>query len=144
MDEIISGVQVIKMYAWEIPFAAMVSSARKLELQIIRKNSFVRALYMTFNLFTTRAAVFGTMLAIVLLYGSDQITADRVFVISSYFTIISTVMTQQFVRGIAEIAEALVAIKRLQSFLLLEEKDVKSITNGTNKIINGKTEVIKI
>lgn len=144
MDEIISGVQVIKMYAWEIPFAKLVSTARKLELNIIRQTSFVRALYMTFMLFTTRAALFGTMLAIAILYGSDQITADKVFVISSYFSIIAMTMTQLFVRGVAEIAEALVALKRLQNFLLLEEKETKSITDGSNKMIIDKIEVITI
>lgn len=148
MDEIISGVQVIKMYSWQKPFANLVSMARKMELKIIRKTSFVRALYMTFMLFTTRAAVFCTMLAIVLLYGSDQITADKVFVISSYFSIIAMTMSQLFVRGVAEIAEALVALKRLQNFLELDEKQTKQIDNGvsghhnTNGVINDKIEVL--
>ncbi|XP_055319307.1 ATP-binding cassette subfamily C member 4-like [Sitodiplosis mosellana] len=132
MDEIINGVQVIKIYAWEKPFSNLVSTARKMELNIIRKTSFVRGLYMTFNLFTTRAAVFCTMLAIALLYGSDQITADKVFVISSYFSIISMTMGQIFVRGVAEIAEALVALKRLQTFLELDEKQTKEISDGVN------------
>ncbi|XP_031636272.1 multidrug resistance-associated protein 4-like [Contarinia nasturtii] len=132
MDEIISGVQVIKFYGWESCFASLVSTARKLELQIIRKTSFVRALYMTFNLFTTRAAVFCTMLAIVLLYGSNEITADKVFVVSSYFSIIAMTMSQLFVRGVAEIAECFVAIKRLENFLTLDEKSTKQITNNTN------------
>lgn len=97
MDEIISGVQVIKMYAWEIPFAKLVSTAREMELKIVRKTSYVRGLYMTFMLFTTRMAVFCTMLAIALLYGADKITADKVFVISSYFSIIAFTMSQLFV-----------------------------------------------
>ena len=93
-----TGVQVIKMYAWEKPFAELVSNARRMELKIIRKTSFVRGLYMTFVLFTTRAAVFCTMLAIALLYGSDQITADKVFVVSSYFRYI-TLAPSHFVLG---------------------------------------------
>lgn len=136
------------MYAWEKPFANLVSTARKMELKIIRKTSFVRGLYMTFALFTTRAAVFCTMLAIALLYGSDQITADKVFVISSYFNIIAMTMSQLFVRGVAEIAEALVALKRLQNFLELDEKQTKQITSDanvyshTNGVSSDKTEVL--
>lgn len=99
MDEIISGVQVIKMYAWELPFSKLITQARRMELKIVRKSAYVRALYMTFMLFTTRMALFCTMLAIALLYGSDQITAAKVFVISSYFNIISQTMSQMFVRG---------------------------------------------
>lgn len=142
MDEIISGVQVIKMYAWEKPFANLISVARKHELKTIRNTSFLRALYVTFLLFTTRAAIFSTMLAITLLYGTDQITPDKVFVISAYFNLISMLMIQLFVRGVAEIAEALVALKRLQHFLLLDEKETESICNGFNGE-NGKAKRLK-
>lgn len=142
MDEIISGVQVIKMYAWEIPFAKLITHARRMELKIVRKSSYVRALYMTFMLFTTRMAIFCTMLSIALLYGSDQITAAKIFVISSYFGIIAHTMSQMFVRGVAEIAEVLVAMKRLQTFLEYDEKETKKmIDENKNGIVGDKIEV---
>lgn len=146
MDEIISGVQVIKMYAWESPFAKLIMHARRMELKIVRKISYVRALYMTFMLFTTRIAIFCTMLSIALLYGSDQITAAKVFAMSSYFGLIANIMSQMFVRGVAEIAEVLVAFKRLQNFLTLEEKEAKytgSEQNGENET-NGFASTDKI
>ncbi|XP_031636354.1 multidrug resistance-associated protein 4-like [Contarinia nasturtii] len=146
MDEIISGVQVIKMYAWEKPFAKLIMYARKMELKIVRKSSYVRALYMTFMLFTTRMAIFCTMLAIVLIYGSTEITAARIFVISSYYGIIAQTMSQMFVRGVAEIAEVLVGLRRLQNFLELEEKKTKRIgdeKNGQNGFANEKIEEMK-
>ncbi|XP_055606094.1 ATP-binding cassette sub-family C member 4-like [Uranotaenia lowii] len=121
MDEIISGIQVIKMYAWEKPFAKLIRLARQLELKIVKKSAYVRGLYMTFLLFTTRMALFCTMMAMVLL-GND-LTAAKVFVVSTYFGILANTMSAMFVRGIAEIAEALVAMKRLQRFLEYEEKE---------------------
>ena len=33
-----------QMYAWEKPFAKLIQYARKMELRIVRKNSYVRAL----------------------------------------------------------------------------------------------------
>lgn len=146
MDEVISGVQVIKMYAWESPFAKLIMHARRMELKIVQKISYVRALYMTFMLFTTRIAIFCTMLSIALLYGSDQITASKVFCMSSYFGVIANTMSQMFVRGVAEIAEVLVAFKRLQNFLSLEEKQTKYIgseQNGQNDT-NGFASTDKI
>lgn len=122
MDEIIRGVQVIKLYAWEKPFAKLIRVARKLELKVVIKSSYVRALYMTFMISTTRLCLFCTMLSIVLL--GDKITASKVFVVSAYFNILSNVMSQMFVRGIAEIAEALVAMRRLRKFLEYDEKRV--------------------
>lgn len=130
MDEIISGVHVIKLYAWEKPFTKLITMARALELKVVRKNSYVRALYMTFAMFTTRIALFCSMLAIILLYGEQEITAAKVFVVSSYFSVISQTLSQMFVRGIAEIAEGLVAIERIQRYLESEEKD--AITNQLN------------
>ncbi|KAF5307736.1 hypothetical protein FQR65_LT06607 [Abscondita terminalis] len=119
MDEIIAGVQVIKMYAWEKPFEKIIRHARKLELKIITKLSYVRGLFMTFNLFTTRVSLFCSLLTVVLL--NEDITAPKVFVLMTYFNSLSQIMSSMFVRGIAEVAEAMVAVKRLQEFLLNDE-----------------------
>lgn len=59
-------------------------------------------------------------------------------------------MSQMFVRGVAEIAEALVAFRRLQNFLEYEEKDghfleyMKLDLNGDSTQKNGKTPIEKI
>ncbi|XP_011877734.1 PREDICTED: multidrug resistance-associated protein 4-like [Vollenhovia emeryi] len=119
MDEIISGVQVIKMYAWEKPFCAMVELARKLELRVVTKSSYIRGIYMTFNLFTTRMGLFCTLVSM-LVFG-NELTAAKIFVVSSYFNILAHTMTGMFVRGFAELAECMVAIRRLQTFLIYNE-----------------------
>ncbi|KAF5275659.1 hypothetical protein FQA39_LY06771 [Lamprigera yunnana] len=131
MDEIIAGVQVIKMYAWEIPFKNIIKQARKLELNIITKLSYVRGLYMTFNLFTTRVSLFCSLLTIVLM--EDQITAPKVFVLMTYFNILSQIMSSMFVRGISEVAEAIVAVNRLQEFMVNEEFAGGSILKNNNE-----------
>lgn len=133
MDEIISGVQVIKMYAWEIPFARLITYARKMELSVLRKQSYIRAIYITFMLFTTRVALFATMIVIILLQGPEEITSSKIFVISFYFNIISHMMTQRFPRSIAETAETVVALKRLEKFLHLEEKKSNEEPKNNNQ-----------
>ncbi|KAL7034207.1 hypothetical protein ACKWTF_007899 [Chironomus riparius] len=146
MDEIINGIQVIKLYAWEKSFKKLIGWAREKELKVIKKSSYVRALYMTFMLFTTRSALYCTMMAIVVL--GDELTASKVFVISSLYQIISSVLSQMFVRGIAEIAEALVAMRRLQNFLEHDEKVEYSndrfisdkMFNENGKSMNGNVE----
>lgn len=136
MDEIINGINVIKLYAWEKSFKKLILHAREKELKVIKKSSYVRALYMTFMLFTTRSALYCTMLSIVVL--GENLTASKVFVISSYFQIISTVMSQMFVRGIAELAEAFVAIRRLQNFLEYEEKEPILNDDSHKKVDNAQ------
>ncbi len=46
---------------------------------------------------------------------------SQIFVISAYFNLIANTLSQMFVRGVAEIAECFVSIKRLQKFLEAEE-----------------------
>lgn len=77
MDEIISGVQVIKMYAWEKPFGKLIKHSRILELKVVKKLNYVRGLYMTFNLFTARVALFCSLLTLALT--EEKITAAKVF-----------------------------------------------------------------
>lgn len=88
MDEIVAGVQVIKMYAWEIPFGKIIRHARKLELNIIMKSSYIRGLIMTFNLFTTRIALFCTLLTMALT--KQQITAAKVSILPQSYQKITT------------------------------------------------------
>lgn len=61
--------QVIKMYAWEIPFEKVVSEKRRDELKQVRIASALRVIFLGFMVFTERAALFITVLAL-LLFGN--------------------------------------------------------------------------
>lgn len=119
MDEVILGMQVIKMYAWEKPFEKVIGIARKAEVKIIQRNAYIRALFMTLGMLTTRLALFSTLLTIALTGG--DVTAAKVFVLMSYFNLLSQTLTGIFTRGLTEIAELFVSLKRLQQFLANEE-----------------------
>ncbi|KAG5892082.1 hypothetical protein JTB14_011985 [Gonioctena quinquepunctata] len=122
LDEIISGIQVIKMYAWEKPFGIVVEVARGAELKIITKSTYIRAAYMATNLFINRAALFSTLITLVI---SDQeITAAKVYIMVSYFNILTKMVTIVSVRGFSEILELSVAIGRIQDFLMNKEFEV--------------------
>ncbi|KAK6635825.1 hypothetical protein RUM44_001079 [Polyplax serrata] len=138
MDEIICGIQVIKMYAWEKPFSQRVSNSRKKELEKLIKSSYVRGLFMTFNLFTTRFSIFCTMMALSLTGGS--LSAEKIFVYASYFGMLSFNMSGMYVRGFAEIAECWVSLARLTKFLVLDE--ISNVTNVSN-VSNSKGHEIK-
>ncbi|XP_055544991.1 ATP-binding cassette sub-family C member 4-like isoform X1 [Wyeomyia smithii] len=139
MDEIVAGIHVIKMYAWEKPFAALISLARKAELKFVLRSGLIRGLYMTFQLFTTRAALFATMITLFLM--QEDITAAKVFVIASYLNIVAYTMAGMFVRGVAEISEGLVATRRLQRFLEYEEIQQAEELRRTMEKQNGNQNV---
>ncbi|XP_030767940.1 multidrug resistance-associated protein 4-like isoform X2 [Sitophilus oryzae] len=119
MNEIIQAMQVIKMYAWENAFASLISNLRKRELKILLLTSYVRGITMSFIMFTSRTGVFLSIMTYVLL--DNHITAEKVFLIGSYYQIVRQTLTVFFPQGLNAIAETVVSIKRIQDFLLTDE-----------------------
>ncbi|XP_060517933.1 ATP-binding cassette subfamily C member 4-like [Cylas formicarius] len=124
MNEIISGIQVIKMYTWEKPFAKLVEISRWKEIQQIRKISVIRAIMMSFNLFLSRAAIYLCMMTYVLT--GNILTAQYVFVTSSFYAILRNVVTMFFPQGITQLAESSISVKRIKQFLMYEEVEFDS------------------
>ncbi|KAF2894912.1 hypothetical protein ILUMI_11261 [Ignelater luminosus] len=122
MNEIIQGIQVIKMYTWEKPFAKLVAIVRRLEIRFIRNLSYIKGVVLSFTIFTTSFAIFLTILTYVLL--GNTLKAEYVFVVVSFYNILRQTMTIQLPRGITEVAETRVSIARLDKFLAYEEKQV--------------------
>ncbi|XP_031639826.1 multidrug resistance-associated protein 4-like, partial [Contarinia nasturtii] len=123
MDEIVSGVQVIKMFGWERPFEGLIAAARRSELKFVLKNLNIQTFQMTIYLFTTRVALFCTVLSFVWIYGSPEMTVSKMFTTAYLLNLISMAMCRIFIRAISEISEVYVSFKRLQNFLEYEEND---------------------
>lgn len=118
-NEIISGIQAIKMYAWEKPFSNLIERARRREISVIRGMSLIRGITMSFIMFTTRMSLFITIVTYILY--DHKITAEKVFMLQAYYNILRLNMTVYFPQGITQIAELLVSVRRLQKFMLYEE-----------------------
>ncbi|XP_025192648.1 multidrug resistance-associated protein 4-like [Melanaphis sacchari] len=125
MNEIVSGIQVIKMYTWEKPFATFVEYARRNEISEIKGSSICRAVMLSFSGFHARVALVFSIISFVLL--GNYISAEQVFVITSYFNLLRLSMTNFFPQGIAILAELFISINRLQAFLLYEEKKSQTV-----------------
>uniref|UniRef100_A0A0K8VHX2 Putative multidrug resistance-associated protein lethal(2)03659 n=1 Tax=Bactrocera latifrons TaxID=174628 RepID=A0A0K8VHX2_BACLA len=123
MNEIISGIQVIKMYAWEKPFGKMVQNARRKEMKSIRNVNYIRGILQSFIMFMTRVSVFASLVGYVLL--GQFLTAEKAFVITAYYNILRNTMTVFFPLAISQFAETLVSIKRIEKYLLYDETKVK-------------------
>ncbi|XP_074025677.1 probable multidrug resistance-associated protein lethal(2)03659 isoform X3 [Leptinotarsa decemlineata] len=139
MNEIISGIQVIKMYAWEKPFNHLVYLSRRNEIKSIRITSFMRGILLSFIMYSTRMSIFVSILAYVL--SGYEITAEKVFVLTSFYNILRQTMTVFFPQGISQVAEAKVSIKRLNDFMLYDETQIaKAIRRAEILEHNGDKE----
>ncbi|KAG5343188.1 L259 protein, partial [Acromyrmex charruanus] len=138
-NEIISGIQAIKMYTWEKPFSALIEKARKKEVNVIRWTSYIRGVTLSFIIFSTRMSLFITVLAYVLF--GYKITAEKVFVITAYYNSLRTTMTVFFPQGITQVAEAMVSIRRLQKFLMYDELTPSKIETKKSNTENNEKDV---
>lgn len=125
MSEIISGIQVIKMYAWEIPFEKVVKQARATEISDITTTSYYRGIFTSCLLLLERITLFATITCFVVL--GNQITSDRVFSMAQFFNILQLLLAVYYPMAISYGAEALTSVQRLRDFLMLEEREITPI-----------------
>ncbi|XP_054915035.1 multidrug resistance-associated protein 4 isoform X2 [Poeciliopsis prolifica] len=119
MNEVVSGMRIIKMYAWEKPFSALVTEVRRKEISKIMKSSYLRGLNMASFFCASKIIVFITFTIYVLL--GNPISASRVFVTVSLYTAVRLTVTLFFPSAIEKLFESRVSIQRIQEFLLLDE-----------------------
>ncbi|CAG2116012.1 unnamed protein product, partial [Medioppia subpectinata] len=91
MVEIISGMRVIKMYAWEQPFADIGAEARNQEVSCIKRSCILKAINMSLNNMATKLILFTSFITLVLT--GDVLTAKTVFVSTMLFNYLRTTMT---------------------------------------------------
>ncbi|XP_072539980.1 ATP-binding cassette sub-family C member 4 isoform X3 [Salminus brasiliensis] len=119
MNEVVSGIRIIKMYAWEKPFAALVDDVRKKEISKIMSSSYLRGLNMASFFSASKIIVFVTFTVYVLV--GNKISASRVFVAVSLYSAVRLTVTLFFPAAIEKVSEAGVSIHRIKKFLLLDE-----------------------
>ncbi|XP_067315093.1 ATP-binding cassette sub-family C member 4-like [Pseudorasbora parva] len=119
MNEVVSGIRIIKMYAWEKPFAALVNDVRRKEISKIMSSSFLRGLNMASFFTANKIIMFVTFTVYVLL--GNTISASRVFVAMSLYSAVRLTVTLFFPSAIEKVSEAAISIKRIKKFLLLDE-----------------------
>ena len=120
MSEIINGIKVIKMYTWERPFAALIAIARKEEIKIIRKSTYLK----TFNLGFFFVAHKLVMLAILVVFSvieEEEMKAANIFLTLALYFRICVTITLLFPRCVLQISECQSSVLRIQKFLESDE-----------------------
>ncbi|CAI6363623.1 unnamed protein product [Macrosiphum euphorbiae] len=141
MNEIILGIQVIKMYTWEKPFSKLIEYLRKLEVKQIKGSTFIGFISLSFKVFQTRFQLFVSIILYILL--GNHISVRKVYVLTSIYNILHFSMAVLFRFSLLKVGELIVSNKRIENFLLLGEKDQiskcssKSDTSVENDVIQS-------
>ena len=116
MNELIQGIQVIKMYAWEMPFRNVVKETRKKEVDQIEKAQYIRGVYMSTMVFTERSTLFLAILTCI--WQGKAITADLVFPMATFFNVLQLTAAIFYPLAVSLGAEALVIFFKYNFFFM--------------------------
>uniref|UniRef100_F6PGX9 Uncharacterized protein n=1 Tax=Ciona intestinalis TaxID=7719 RepID=F6PGX9_CIOIN len=126
MNEILNGIKVLKMYAWEMSFKDKVTDIRNKELKELRKAAYLNAA----SSFTFVCAPFLVSLTTFAVYvlSDDQnvLDAQKAFVSLSLFNILRFPL-MMLPMVVTSLVQASVSLQRLESFLNNEELDRSNV-----------------
>ncbi|RHZ60076.1 hypothetical protein Glove_359g26 [Diversispora epigaea] len=152
MNEILNGIKVIKLYAWESAFTKKISHIRNnLELNTLKKLGYLASIQ-SFTWASTPFLVSFATFAVYVTISDEPLTSEIVFVALTLFNLLQFPLTV-FPLVITSAIEAVVALKRVQDFLKADELDPKAIirlpyrsvdNNEVPKKVNGRTEMVLI
>ncbi|KAL3283197.1 hypothetical protein HHI36_006347 [Cryptolaemus montrouzieri] len=139
MNEITSGIQVIKMYAWEKPFEKMVAILRRYEINEITKTSYIKAISTAIMVFTERFTLYIIVVVYVLI--GNQIDGGIIFSMSQIINTLQAIMCINFPSALANYAEVKTSLYRIQQFLMESEKEEERKEKYDTKINLGLVEL---
>ncbi|XP_060527505.1 multidrug resistance-associated protein 1-like [Cylas formicarius] len=132
MNEILSGIKILKLYAWEPSFEQQVMKIRNKEVSTLRKSAYLDAC----TTFIWNCAPFMvscvTFATYVLIDERNVLDAGKAFVSLSLFNILR--MPLSFLpMTISQLVQTWVSVKRLNGFFNAEDLDENSVSHDPNE-----------
>ncbi|XP_036439199.1 canalicular multispecific organic anion transporter 1-like [Colossoma macropomum] len=131
MNEILNGIKILKLYAWELSFEAQVQGIREQELKVMKKFAYLSSVS-TFIFSCAPALVSLATFAVFVSVSSDNILdAEKAFTSISLFNIL------RFPLGmlpmlISSMVQTTVSKKRLEKFLGGEDLDLMAVQHDNS------------
>ncbi|KAJ3211714.1 hypothetical protein HDU82_005093 [Entophlyctis luteolus] len=125
VSDMLSGIMMVKLYAWEKPLMEKIGDLRKQEIDMMWKANILRAINLAiYQAFSTIIEFFsfGTFYLI-----GGVFTPSIVFTTITLLTSLKWNMGFRFPTGLQFTIESLVSFRRIQQFLLLPEIDAVSV-----------------
>ncbi|GFR98147.1 multidrug resistance-associated protein 1 [Elysia marginata] len=126
MTEVLNGMKVLKLYAWEPSFQEKVEEIRQEELKVLRNTAYLNAcstFFWTCAPFFVTLATFATY---VLVSESHYLDADKAFVALSLFNLLRFPISL-LPMLVSFVVQASVSVKRIGKFLRQDDLDTSSV-----------------
>ncbi|KAK3795778.1 hypothetical protein RRG08_031859 [Elysia crispata] len=136
MNEIISGIRIIKLYCWEKPFGRLVENLRRLEVKQLRRTKRIQACIMGPFFATNQVSIFLFILAYILTDRENDISPGTVFMVMGVVQCLRLTCGLHVPAASQHLAEVMIGINRIQKFLMLEE--LQKVTDKQKQARHGK------
>ncbi|EGT42811.1 hypothetical protein CAEBREN_19528 [Caenorhabditis brenneri] len=143
VNEVLNGIKVIKLYAWEPPMGKVIEKLREKELALIKRAAFLRTLSDMFNSASPFLVALSTFATFIDIDPENVLTPKKAFVSLTLLNQLSSPMSQ-IAELITQTVQVTVSNKRLKEFMMSEElnemaidqrardnNDVISVSNAT-------------
>ncbi|XP_065177497.1 multidrug resistance-associated protein 1-like [Sycon ciliatum] len=138
MNEVLNGIKVIKLYAWEKSFLRLVGGIRENELQVLKDTAFLNAggtFTWTMAPFLVALVTFGTYSL-----AGNELTASKAFVALSLFNILKFPLSV-LPMMIAFLVESSVSLGRLNKFMRHDDLKESSVKRESRPPTDGSPTV---
>ncbi|KAG8267762.1 Canalicular multispecific organic anion transporter 1 [Homalodisca vitripennis] len=131
VNEVLSGIKVLKMYAWEASYEKYILKIREEELSLLRTRELWNASTSFFWLCSSFMISLTTFGVFVLIDDHNVLTPEIAFVSSALINVIRYPISQGpiVIQGLIQV---LVAIKRINKFMNADELDLSSVSHGNH------------
>ncbi|XP_040491214.1 multidrug resistance-associated protein 1 isoform X9 [Ursus maritimus] len=140
MNEILNGIKVLKLYAWELAFKDKVLAIRQEELKVLKKSAYLAAVGTFTWVCTPFLVALSTFAVYVTVDKNNILDAQKAFVSLALFNILRFPLNI-LPMVISSIVQASVSLKRLRIFLSHEELEPDSIERRPIKDGRGANSI---
>ncbi|GAV03418.1 hypothetical protein RvY_13844 [Ramazzottius varieornatus] len=141
MTEILNGIKVLKLYAWEESFAGQINTVRDRELETLKKAAYLSAVTSftwTVSPFLVALVTFATY---VMVDDRNVLDAKKAFVSLSLFNILRFPLAM-LPMVITSVVQARVSVDRLSKFFRNEELDPNNVKLLASDDVSTKSSVV--
>ncbi|KAI8868431.1 P-loop containing nucleoside triphosphate hydrolase protein [Ramicandelaber brevisporus] len=119
LSDLISGIQLVKLSAWEKPLEEQVNDARNREMSSLMRSAMMKAFNMAF--FYSSASLVSMLAVTTLFFTADSFKASQVFTAMALFNVVRLTITNFVPTALEALSEARVSSRRIVDFMLLPE-----------------------
>lgn len=126
VNEVLNGIKVIKLYAWEPPMEKVIEELREKELGLIKKAAFLRTFSDMLNSASPFLVALSTFATFIYIDPKNVLTPEIAFVSLTLLNQLSSPMSQ-IAELITQTVQVTVSNKRLKAFMMSEELNEMAI-----------------